>query len=80
YITLKKIDLSEVFSCEGFGEKEVLKAESGAINLSERVLAFEKGLIQKALEKTHWQKGRTAELLGIHRKTLFTKMRKHGLK
>ena len=80
YITLKKIDLSEVFSCEGFGEKEVLKAESGVINLSERVLAFEKGLIQKTLEKTHWQKGRTAELLGIHRKTLFTKMRKHGLK
>ncbi|WP_320041910.1 sigma-54-dependent Fis family transcriptional regulator [uncultured Desulfobacter sp.] len=48
-------------------------------SLSEIVEAFEKGIILKALEENRWQKARTAVSLGIHRKTLFTKMKKFGI-
>ena len=39
----------------------------------------EKKMIQEALEKMGGHRQKTAELLGISRKTLHNKMRKHGL-
>jgi len=51
----------------------------GGQGLSAMIDAFEKQAILSALEKTRWHKIKAAELLGIHRKTLFTKMRAHGL-
>jgi two-component system response regulator AtoC len=39
----------------------------------------EKDRIEKALLKTKWNKSRAAELLGISRKTLFNKIKKHSL-
>ncbi|HAR32746.1 MAG TPA: hypothetical protein DCR95_01240, partial [Desulfobacter sp.] len=48
-------------------------------SLNEIVAEFEKGIILNALEENRWQKARTALALGIHRKTLFTKMKKLGL-
>ena len=47
--------------------------------LNEIVAEFEKEIILNALEENRWQKARTAVALGIHRKTLFTKMKKFGL-
>jgi PAS domain S-box-containing protein len=49
----------------------------GALN--EIVAEFEKETILKALAENRWQKARTAVALGIHRKTLFTKMKKFGI-
>ena len=34
---------------------------------------------RKSLAREGWQRERTADALGIHRRTLFTKMKKHGL-
>ena len=48
-------------------------------NLDTMVEQFERRLIQRALEKHRWQREITAEALGIHRKTLFTKMKRYGL-
>jgi PAS domain S-box-containing protein len=52
---------------------------AGAGNLESMVESYEKHLILKALAHERWQRERTADALGIHRKTLFTKMKKHGL-
>jgi len=41
--------------------------------------ANEKDLIMKALSENNWHRRRTAEVLGINRKTLFRKMQKFGL-
>ena len=41
--------------------------------------ANEKDLIMKALSENNWHRRRTAETLGIDRKTLFRKMQKFGL-
>ncbi len=47
--------------------------------LEEMLRHYERGLILRALEENRWQRERTAAALGIHRKTLFTKMKKYGL-
>jgi DNA-binding NtrC family response regulator len=54
----------------------VIEAASG---LDAKVGAFEKGLIQKALEETKGNKAKAAELLSVNRVTLLAKIKKHGL-
>lgn len=47
----------------------------------EEALAFaEREIIRQSLEACRWHKGQASEALGIHRKTLFTKMKKLGIK
>jgi transcriptional regulator with PAS, ATPase and Fis domain len=45
------------------------------LNLEER----ERQAILQALEATNWNKQAAAALLGLHRPTLYSKMRKHGI-
>jgi DNA-binding NtrC family response regulator len=40
---------------------------------------FETNLILQALERTHWNKNRAAQLLGLNRTTLLEKIKKRGL-
>ena len=40
---------------------------------------FEEDLILQALEQTHWNKNRAAQLLGLNRTTLLEKIKKKGL-
>ena len=48
-------------------------------NLKEAVDDFEKHYILHILDQNNGRKGMTAEALGIDRKTLYLKMKKHGL-
>ena len=41
--------------------------------------AYEKKLIEQTLDQNRWHRSKAAGLLGIDRKTLFTKMKRHGL-
>ena len=52
---------------------------TGGKNLNDMLATLEKRIIVKALEDNRWLKSKTAACLGIHRKTLFTKMKKHRL-
>jgi PAS domain S-box-containing protein len=81
YLALKKLDFagavprpSDETQHGGFPE-----TPAGAGNLEAMVESYEKHLILKSLARERWQRERTAEALGIHRKTLFSKMKKHGL-
>jgi DNA-binding NtrC family response regulator len=47
----------------------------GSLNLEER----ERATIREALRATGWNKQAAARLLGLHRPTLYSKMRKHGI-
>jgi PAS domain S-box-containing protein len=47
--------------------------------LTETIQQFEKQLIQDTLSRNHWQKIKSAKDLGISRKTLFRKMKTHGI-
>jgi len=50
------------------------------LNLEEAMFFAEKEIIRQALEGCRWHKGKASENLGIHRKTLFTKIKKLGIK
>ncbi|GAB6097058.1 hypothetical protein JCM14469_33120 [Desulfatiferula olefinivorans] len=81
YVTLRTID---VLDSRDAGDREtpvrtLPPADSGG-GLAKRIGVYEKQVILEALEATRWHKIKAAERLGIHRKTLFTKMRQYGLK
>jgi len=57
---------------------DIAMASAGK-SLPDMVADIEKQIISKALEENRWQKSKTASDLGIHRKTLFTKMKKYNL-
>jgi DNA-binding NtrC family response regulator len=50
------------------------------ISFNDEVDQFERDLILQALERTHWNKNKAAQLLGLNRTTLVEKIRKKGLK
>jgi len=56
-------------------EPEYARMENSTRTLEE----LEKDHILKALTENNWHRGRTADALGINRKTLFLKMKKFGL-
>ncbi|WP_434457471.1 sigma-54-dependent Fis family transcriptional regulator [Stutzerimonas urumqiensis] len=56
-----------------------LDAPGMATNLSEQVEAFERALINAELARPHGSLRSVAEALGLPRKTLHDKLRKHGL-
>jgi len=71
-------DLPEVVSRGRQAPKEVERGTPAAattLNLEER----ERQAILQALESTNWNKQAAAALLGLHRPTLYSKMRKHGI-
>lgn len=81
YATLNEIVFmdsveAEVLPVSGVESESV----GGGADLAAAVEAFERRMILETLEKTRWKKSESAAILGIHRKTLFTKMRKFGLK
>ncbi len=45
----------------------------------ENLEQLEKALIERALTETHGNKSKAAEVLGIHRRLLYEKLRQHGL-
>lgn len=60
-------------------EDNISAGESENLNLKERLSAVEKSLIEKALITTGWHKSKSARLLGISRRALFTKIKEYGL-
>lgn len=48
-------------------------------SLSSVLEAFEKHFLAETLKSQKWKKSKTAALLGVSRKTLFRKMKQHGL-
>ncbi|MCW7754312.1 sigma 54-interacting transcriptional regulator [Desulfobotulus sp. H1] len=81
YLTLGKIDFpgtDQTGSTSGADQDMSEKNENNQ-DLKEAMDNFERALLLQTLKEQHWHKGRTAEVLGIHRKTLFTKLRQHGI-
>jgi DNA-binding NtrC family response regulator len=52
---------------------------ASGLPFNEVVDRFETAIIRQALEHTHWNKNRAAQLLGLNRTTLLEKMKKKGL-
>lgn len=51
----------------------------GGSTLQSQINGVEKQIIRTALAQHNWHRGKTAQTLGIDRKSLFNKIKKHGL-
>ena len=85
YVTLNECQFLNTFddpeSCcnDSPIEPPALDENQEGNNLTDILENIEKRIIYKALEENRWLKSKTADHLGIHRKTLFTKMKKYSL-
>jgi len=79
YLTLKSLDFAGTAMRPAPETQDRPLPEPADGSLDAMVQQYEKRLILKALQRHRWQRERTADALGIHRTTLFTKMKKHGL-
>jgi PAS domain S-box-containing protein len=64
------------------GRQKRLSQDHVEINTEESKMtleSIERDHIRRTLSENNWHRGRTAETLGINRKTLFLKMQKYGL-
>lgn len=61
------------------GSEEKSSAGKAALTLAEHVAASERYLILETLKANHWRIVETAAQLGISRKNLWEKMKKHGI-
>ncbi len=58
---------------------QALRVPANGISFKEVIGEFETDLILQALDQTHWNKNRAAQLLGLNRTTLLEKIKKKGL-
>lgn len=81
YLAINKIDLTRKSTPAGSNEHEaeMVEIDFNANDLRSVIRQFEKNVILKALDNTHWHRGKAASAMGISRKTLFRKMKDHEL-
>jgi transcriptional regulator with PAS, ATPase and Fis domain len=89
YITVKKLDLMN--SCAFWREENndaslinnkdiiVNEIEENHFNLRNSLKNYEKQLITRALDQTHWNRNKASEMLGIPLRTLSRKMKDYRL-
>jgi transcriptional regulator with PAS, ATPase and Fis domain len=80
YLSTKRVDLSSSQISPRFLQETspAFSVETGH-TLHSAVESLEKQMITEALSQNHWHKGKTAETLGIPRKTLQRKMAKYKI-
>ncbi len=82
YITIGNLNFLQDMANKELAEAQdgaLTAEEEGSFNLEKAVESFEKHLLVRALEQTKWHKMNAAQLLGISRRTLFRKLKLHGL-
>jgi len=77
--TAERFALGLPLGLESVDEVPHAPAEASGASLGEQVEAFERALIAAELARPHGSLRSVAEALGLPRKTLYDKLRKHGL-
>jgi DNA-binding NtrC family response regulator len=76
---IKTQDLPEQIRNQGLAFQTISEEPPLLKNAGTRQLLFEKELILDGLERFNWNRSKTAEYLGITRRTLYNKMTKLGI-
>jgi DNA-binding NtrC family response regulator len=82
YVTLGEMDLSPASDPPEPADMSLAVPKSPVslyASLAEALNEAEKSCILQCLQAQKWKRGRVAEILGIDRRTLFRKMKHHGL-
>ena len=64
---------------EAVREETAAGAQAGAVPANRTLAEIEKLVIQQTLERTGWNKQETAQVLGLYRPTLYSKMKKYEI-
>ena len=72
-------DLPSHIRAEPASQAWAPRVPSTGLNFNAVVARFESDLIEQALEQTHWNKNRAAQLLELNRTTLLEKIKKRGI-
>ena len=64
---------------EAVREEAAAGAQAGAVPANRTLAEIEKLVIQQTLERTGWNKQETAQVLGLYRPTLYSKMKKYEI-
>lgn len=76
---IEKINQSLSGLLRSSANDSIMQSRQKAQNLRTALEEFEKQLIIDALEQNQGHRAKTAEMLGIDRKTLYTKLKKYGV-
>ena len=80
YVALEQIDFLETEADPPPPDRHgSLQGDPQTSNLQEVLNDRERAHIEEVLKQTRWHRSRAAEVLGIDRRTLFRKMKNHGL-
>jgi transcriptional regulator with PAS, ATPase and Fis domain len=64
---------------ESLHEEAAAETGTGALSANRTLAEIEKLVIQQTLERTGWNKQETAQVLGLYRPTLYSKMKKYEI-
>ena len=81
-MTLKNMDFLKITKPKNLAIEDDVELDDSVdktIVLKEAVGDFEKNHIQDVLSQNQWNKGKSAAILNVSRKTLFRKMKTYGL-
>ena len=82
YVTLREIDLPlapDAVNLSEIASSIPPSRDNPFAPLAEALNNAEKSVILQCLHAHQWKRGRVAQILGIDRRTLFRKMKTHGL-
>ncbi|MCD4675458.1 MAG: sigma-54-dependent Fis family transcriptional regulator [Desulfobacula sp.] len=83
YIALNRLDVFDSFGMANDENKPLQEIEPDlndkGLNLQGSIQNYEKKIIALYLKKNQWKQGKVASILGINRKTLFSKIKKYGI-
>ncbi|CCK81421.1 sigma-54-dependent Fis family transcriptional regulator [Desulfobacula toluolica] len=83
YVVLNKLDVFDSFFSKRGESESVQEVELSLnrqiLNLNDAIQKYEKKIITHCLKKNQWKQSRVALILGVNRKTLYTKIKKYGI-
>jgi len=83
YLTLNKLDFMDASTAGSSpaetGPAPIIKPTGSSRELHSAMARFEREFLQQVLHEHQWHRGRAAAALDINRKTLFKKIKQHGI-
>ena len=79
YLTLQRVDFLHPHPPEMLKDVHENEENIDGLSFRQAVEQFEKHVIQRALERHHWHRTKTADALALPRKTLFRKIKQYKL-
>lgn len=80
FLATKRLDFVGTRKIEHNDSAQIVESEFQALPLPEAMEAFEKKIILRMLQQQRWNQTKTAQVLGITRRSLIRRMEKYGLK